>query len=199
MLDATQQLDPPRSGVLPLRAAAGRRSEKHEALDQLFRSHRNAIYASIYRIVRHSDDASGLVQETFLQALKSYESFRGNSRLSTWVCGIAINLARNFVHRRIRYRSLGRTGFGISEYATADIGQTDALIAMQRDEQSRLISAAVARLPEIYREVVILRDLEERPTREVATLLGLSEGNVRIRLHRGHRVLRKLLENDLAA
>ncbi len=196
MLHATPHLTSRPVGLSRKRSVTDAEDESADfaALEQLFRTHWSTIYGTAYRIVRHAEDARGVVQETFFRAIKSYSAFRGDARLSTWVCGIAINVARNHVHRRIRYRALGRVGLDEADVAEIAFDRADPLAELEKSEQQALVLNAIGRLPTIYRDVVRLRDLDELTTREVSMRLGLSEGNVRIRLCRGHRLLRTMLQ-----
>ncbi len=157
--------------------------------DGIVEAHRRRITRLVYRLLGWSDDAEDVVQEVFLSALKNIKAFRGESGLSTWLMRIAVNKCRS--HRRslrVRLRLLAgaaervrRTRSARPEDASADA------------ETFRRVRRAVRALPVRYREVVVLRYLEETPTTEVAEILGISQAAVDTRLHRARRRLKDLL------
>lgn len=174
---------------------AALRARDPVALDGLVRREEPFLFRFVCGLVREGDEAREVVQETFLQAFLAVERFRGGSRVSTWLCGIALN--RALVYRR----AAGRRRARLREADGVDAAGPPALepeAVVLRRERKRLVREAVAALPEPYRRVVTLRDLEERTTAETARALGLSEVNVRVRLHRGRALLRERLAPLLA-
>ncbi len=168
------------------------------ALDGLVRREGDFLYRFACRLVREGEEARSLVQETFLYALLGIERFRGGSRVSTWLCAIAVNRARVF--RRDagrRHARVQRDEERVRRAAGPAAWQPEAVA--ERRERAALVRAAVAALPEPFRMVVTLRDLEQCSTAETARILGLSEVNVRVRLHRGRTLLRERLAPRLAA
>ena len=186
-------------------AIAALRAKDPEALDRLVREQWHRIYGAILRLVRDSDAAGSLVQETFLQALRSLDAYRGHARISTWLYGIAMNVTRTYLRKTIQHRRVLSekeiewlqpqfTWRGTHAERYTD---WDPEIMMEKRERARLLHEAIDRLPERYRIVLVMRDLEELSTAEVAEALSISEGNVRVRLHRARNTIRALLAPHL--
>ncbi len=151
------------------------------------------------RMVDDRDAARSVMQETFLQAYERIDTFRGDSRFTTWLYGIGINQARSWLRKRRREDKLDEDGidllqpkFSYGQYIPSP--QPWAPIEeVERTDRKRLLHRALAQLPDHYRIIITLRDIEELDTPETAKILGLSEGNVRVRLHRARHALRSLL------
>jgi RNA polymerase sigma-70 factor (ECF subfamily) len=155
-------------------------------------------------MIRDQDEVRNLTQETFLQAIQNIESFRGESKISTWLCSIAINLARAHIRRSRRYDVMAEEDleglfptFGLFGQGREEYHEWNPERFTEQAERVRLIREALDRLPEDYKTVIVLRDLEELSTQEVAQLLDTSEGAVRVRLHRARMALRKLLDGRM--
>lgn len=158
--------------------------------------------------------AQEAVQETWLAVLAGLDRFEGRSRLRTWVYGILANVARRRgvqEHRSLplsalagdgpvvdpsRFRGPGEewAGHWRDEAIPERFGPEASLLGAELRE---MLLAALETLPERQRQVVVLRDVEGFSTPEVAQVLGLSEGNVRVLLHRGRMRLREMLEDYL--
>lgn len=170
------------------------------AFEQLVRRYGGRLLAVARRLLSNHEDALDAVQDAFLSAFKSVESFDGRSQLSTWLHRIVINasLAKLRTKRRhpetpiddllpvfladghranpgVRWRHLG----------TEDL---------ERQETLELIRSKIDSLPESYRNVLVLRDIEELETETVAQLLEISPGAVKTRLHRARQALRTCLD-----
>ncbi|HLE57382.1 MAG TPA: sigma-70 family RNA polymerase sigma factor [Rhodothermia bacterium] len=174
------------------------------ALDRLVREESGLVYRCIGRMIRDEDEVRNLTQETFLQAIQNIESFRGESKISTWLCSIAINLARAHLRRSRRYDVMAEEDlegllptFGLLGHGREEYHEWNPEKYTEQEERVSLIREALDRLPEDYKTVIVLRDLEELSTIEVAQLLDTSEGAVRVRLHRARMALRKLLDGRM--
>ncbi len=172
------------------------------AFDNLIDRYSGDIFAILYRITENPEEASDLTQETFLRAIRSIKSFRGNSELKTWLVRIAINESRN----RFRWWKRRRRDTTISLDAT--IGETDISIAETladtsaspedaalRREREYAIETALMDIQEIYRVAVVLCDIEGLSYEEMARTLGISIGTVKSRISRGREELRKRLKD----
>lgn len=152
------------------------------------------------RYLRDEALAEDCVQESFCSAFASLGRFQGRSRLRSWLHRIVVNAAlmRLRTIRRRQEHPLddilpaleGETGLIALEWCETDT----PLRALERSETCAVVSAAIARLPAAYREVLMMRDIDDMDTAEVAAALGLSEANVKVRLHRARRALKALLE-----
>jgi len=172
------------------------------AFDFLMRERSPDIYALLYRLTEDPEEARDLTQETFLQAFRAVAHFRGDADLRTWLYRIAVNQARN----RWRWWRRRRRNVTVSLDAT-DEQHEQPLAAQLADEQSvnpeqaalarereRLLTQALRSLSRVYREVVVLRDVEGLSYEEVAATLEISVGTVKSRLSRGRTELRRRLE-----
>ncbi len=167
----------------------------------MVREESSRLYHVILRIVKDKDEAESIMQETFLQAYKSMDSFRGDSKLSTWLIGIGINLARSSRRKTSRYETMGeedmerlqpsfRMGGYTQEYKPWRPDKT-----AEKSQRREIIHRAIDKLSDTYREIIILRDIEQLSTSEAAEALDISEGAARVRLHRARQALRALLDD----
>jgi RNA polymerase sigma-70 factor, ECF subfamily len=167
----------------------------------LIRPYERTVYVMVLSVLQNGADAEDAAQETFLKAFRNLSQFRAESKFSTWLISIALNEAR----RRLRVRKAHGT-----ETLDAEPGEegnvSPALLrdwrevpleALERQEVRRILQQAVMTLPEIYREVFLLRDVEELSVRESATTVGISEAAVKVRLHRARMMLQKTLAPKL--
>lgn len=188
-----------RDAGLIARILAGERELFHE----LIRPYEKSVYLAAYSILQNQQDAEDAAQEAMLKALKNLGNFRAESKFSTWLISIAINEAR----ARLRHARVLK--FDSVEEAPTDEegGFTPSVIsdwrevpleALERKELRELLQKAIASLPEIYREVLLLRDVEEFSIAETATALGVSEGVVKTRLLRARLTMQKILAPQLA-
>jgi RNA polymerase sigma-70 factor (ECF subfamily) len=154
----------------------------------------------IMRIVRDEEEARSILQETYLQAYKRLGTFRRESKFSTWLYAIGLNLARASLRKLRRYDTLEEDQIERLQPAFSNgkfQGDTETWNPQklaERSERKRVVHEAIDRLPADYRMVIMLRDIEEMSTAEVAKVLDISEGAVRVRLHRARQALRKLLD-----
>lgn len=152
------------------------------------------------RYVRDRSLAEDCVQDAFLSAFASIDRFEGRSSLKTWLHQIVVNAAlmkfRSLRHhdpRSIDDLLTGLDAYGLRFEAPWQQIATPAEI-LEREETRRLVMREIYELPDDYRIVLLLRDIEELSTSEVAGLLGLTEGNVKVRLHRARAALKNLVE-----
>jgi len=170
------------------------------AYEQWVRAHSGRMLAVARGILRHESDAQDAVQDAFLSAYRALDGFQGEARLSTWMHRITVNAAlmKLRTRRRKPEASLEELTPGFLE----DGHFADPPQAWNRDIQELLESAearqqvreAVAALPETHRNVLLLRDIEGRSGKQAAEALGISEGAVKVRLHRARIALRELLD-----
>lgn len=167
----------------------------HDAFPQLLKPYERLIYLSAFAILRTEADAEDVAQEAILKAFKNLASFRRESRFSTWLTQITINEARMKLRkdRRHLYESLDegqRTDDG--DYVPTDFADWREIPseALEQKELRKVLTDAVAALPDNYRAVLMLRDVQHLSIRETARMLSLSEANVKTRLLRARLQLR---------
>jgi RNA polymerase sigma-70 factor (ECF subfamily) len=170
------------------------------AYEHLVRAHSGRLLAVTQRIVGDYQDACDALQDTFIQAFKSIDSFEGSSRLGTWLHRIAVNASLMKLRTRRRKQQPSIDDL-LPRYAEdghrLDAGpawELDAADVLARRELRDRVRACIQQLPDDYRTVLLLRDIEEMDTEQAAQALGISEGAVKTRLHRARQALRTLLE-----
>lgn len=171
------------------------------AFEELVREESSRLYYVILRIVKDEDEAKSLVQETFLQAFKSMDRFRGESKLSTWLIGIGINLARSSRRKTSRYDTMAeddierlQPSFKMGAY-TEEYSPWRPDAVAEKSQRREIVHRAIEQLSDTYREIIILRDIEQLDTSETARALDITEGAARVRLHRARQALRALLDD----
>ncbi len=158
------------------------------------------LFRMIQRIVQDEDEARSIMQETFLQAYKRLATFRKEAKFTTWLYAIGLNLARASLRKRRRYDMLEEDKMDRLQPAFESGMHTEKFDfwnpqrLAEQNERRNLVHAAIAELPPDYRLVITLRDIEELSTTEVAQVLDITEGAVRVRLHRARLALRTLLD-----
>lgn len=172
--------------------------------ERLVREHGGALLAVARRYLRSEDDARDVVQEAMLSAFRGIASFDADAKLSTWLHRIVVNCALMRLRTRRRrpeesiddlLPSFDETGGFANGVAEWDVPPTETLV--ERRQMQRIVRRCIDRLPESYRALLVLRDIEERDTEESAALLGLTVSAVKSRLHRARQALRELLVVEL--
>jgi RNA polymerase sigma-70 factor (ECF subfamily) len=177
------------------RILAGERQLFHD----LIRPSERAIYFLLFSLLRNEAEAEDAAQETAIKVYLNLKNFRGDSQFRTWV----LSIARNEGLGRLRKQGTRREDSLDAETDEQTGDYTPAILtswreipseALERKELGGLLREAIDGLPGIYRNVVLLRDIEEMDIRETAAALGITEGAVKVRLHRA----RALLQRELA-
>jgi RNA polymerase sigma-70 factor (ECF subfamily) len=180
--------------ILALRAGEDR------AAETLVRTHAPWMLSVVRRILHDKGLAEDCVQEAFINAFRNIDGFEGRSSLKSWLHRIVVNQALMKLRTRQRQRespiddllpAFDENACRIEE-PWQPPSAPDEILA-QKDRRA-LIRAKIDQLPESYRIVLQLRDIEEMTTQDVAEALGLTEANVKVRLHRARSALKKLLE-----
>jgi RNA polymerase sigma-70 factor (ECF subfamily) len=168
----------------------------YQAFEELVKRYEGKIYGHTLRMVGNREDAQDVLQETFLNVFKSLENFRGDSSFSTWIYRIATNNAlmrlRKLSHAERELNDELPPPESMKRQALAShiLDPKDAFL---EKEMLRELDKAVERLPEKYRTIFLLRDVEEFSTDRTATVLGISEAAVKSRLHRARLFIREAL------
>jgi RNA polymerase sigma-70 factor (ECF subfamily) len=176
------------------------------AFETLVNERSGEIYGLLYRLTENGEEARDLTQETFLRAFQSIGHFRGESDLRTWIYRIAINQARNrwrWWRRRRRDVTMSIDTLDLNGKRPALVAslKSDAVPNPEEDtlahERERALHKALGSLRRVYREAVVLRDIEGFAYEEIAATLDISVGTVKSRLARGRQELRRKLEGSL--
>ena len=176
------------------------RAEDASAYDDLVRTYSPRMLAVTRRILNSEDDAKDAVQDAFLSAFRGLENFEGGSLISTWLHRIAVNAA--LMKLRTRRRKPERSietllpAYLEDGHHAENFQEWNLPVdkAMMRAEMRAMVRKCIGELPENYRTVLILRDIEELDTDETAERLGMTPNAVKIRLHRARQALRTLLD-----
>lgn len=190
---------PPAADAEEQALLAGLRAGSDTAFETLVRTTSPRLLAVARRIVGSDEDARDVLQEAYASAFKSIGRFEGNAKLSTWLHRIVVNMA--LMRLRTRKRKPEESiepllpAFKDDGHMMQAAGQWDdgADVALERAEVQSYVRAQIDKLPDTYRTVLLLRDIEEMSTNDVATLLDTTENAVKIRLHRARQALRGLL------
>ncbi len=169
-----------------------------ELFHELMRPYERLVYVTIFAILKNETEAEDGAQETMISAFRNLKSFRGEAKFSTWLVTIAMNEAR----KRLRKANAAaedsiddpaEEGGGDFTPAVLTDWREIPLEALERKELKEKLQEAVKMLPEKYREVFVLRDIEELNQEETAAALGINVTLVKVRLHRARMMLQKLL------
>jgi RNA polymerase sigma-70 factor, ECF subfamily len=154
------------------------------AFDEVVRLHRLAVYRVARRMTGSHEEADEVAQETFVRAWRSFDGFRGESRLRTWMIRIAVNVSRSVRARRAPVVDLAEAG------DPSDAAESAESAASRRQAGAR-VRAAVATLPPRQREVVTLKIFSDMTYEDVAAAMGLTVGAVKAHFHQAVANLRR--------
>jgi RNA polymerase sigma-70 factor (ECF subfamily) len=165
---------------------------------ELIRPYERSVFVMALSFLHNDADAEDVAQEAFLKAFRNLASFRGDSKFGTWLISITLNEARSRIRRKniVPMESLDKDPDEPGHISPALLRDWKEIPseALERKEVRLMLQEAVAALPQNYREVFLLRDVEELSTSEAADMLNISVGALKVRLHRA----RIMLQKDLA-
>ncbi len=175
------------------------------AFNELVEAYERRVFRLLLRMLGRRDEAEDMAQEVFVQVFKAIGTFRGDSRLGTWIYRIAVNLCKN----RMKYLSRRHSGeqdelepaaerLPLSEGKGVTFGETtrpDQLV--EGFQLERVVQACIAELDPDFREVLVLRDVEDLTYEELCEVTGLPEGTVKSRLHRARGMLKSAVGRKL--
>jgi len=164
-----------------------------QAFDEVYARFGEMVYNLALRLSSNREEAADLTQEIFLRIFRHLGTFGGRSTLKTWVFRIAVNHCRDRLSRH--HPAMQPIDDEVEEGGVplADPGRGPEELAVAADE-GRRVAEGLARIPPVFREAVVLRDLEGLSYEEIAEVLGVRVGTVRSRIARGREQLRLLLE-----
>ncbi len=163
------------------------------AFEELMRLHNRMLYRTARAILRDDAEAEDAVQEAYLRAYRALGTFRGESKLSTWLVRITVNEAL-MRHRRDTRSARVLTDVEPDSLASDEVGPEGAA---QRGEARRLLEARIDALPDPFRAVFVLRAVEELSVEETAIALGIPDATVRTRYFRARGLLREWMRGDI--
>jgi RNA polymerase sigma-70 factor, ECF subfamily len=169
-----------------------------EAFAAIFHAHKRRIYSLCCRMVKNSTEAEDLTQDTFLQAFRKLSTFRGDSAFSTWLYRIGVNTVLMHFRQKSPTRVSLDEPYGNNEDARParrEYGAEDGHLSGCIDRIA--LTRAISELPEGYRTVFLLHEVEGYEHREIAEFLGCSTGNCKSQLHKARLRIRELLNQSL--
>jgi len=176
------------------------RSGDGDAFEACVRAYSGQLLAVARRILSHEEDARDAVQDAFLSAFKGIGRFEGLSRIGTWLHRIVVNAALSRLRTRQRRPEMSiedmlpHFGEGEHQIDPPTPWKATSVAILQRQEMRDVVQGCINRLPETYRIVLLLRDIEGLSTEEAAQMLDTTIGVVKTRLHRARQALRSLLD-----
>ena len=176
-----------------------------DAFEELIRTFGGRLLSVARRFVRNDSDAQDIVQAAYLCAFRSLRQFEGNCQIATWLHRIVVNQALMALRTRRRkpeesidgmLPAFQDDGHHVEQFAD---WSAPADVLLERQETRAVVRACIERLPANYREVLLLRDIEELTTQDVSQMLDLTPTAVKVRLHRARQALSTLLRREYAA
>jgi RNA polymerase sigma-70 factor (ECF subfamily) len=180
-------------------------SRDERAFNELVMLYQERVFRILLRMLGRRDEAEDMAQEVFVQVFKAVGTFRGDSKLSTWIYRIAVNLCKNrvkYLKRRrsevqdeyeaLAERSPLTAGGGVT---SGDIARPDQMVEGLQLE--RVVQECIVELEPDFREVLILRDVEDLSYEELCEVTGLPDGTVKSRLHRARGMLKQAVERRM--
>lgn len=183
---ATARLDLDSDESLVRRAREG----DFDAFEVLFERHRLLVYRFAYQMVQKRDDAEDMVQEAFVRAYQNLHRYRDEAKFTTWLLRIVSNLCTDQARMTQRRSNLEqKEAVGALDWMT--IGNFENPIENLEEDRRRLaLRKAISALPDHHRQMIVMRDIEEREYSEIAEVLGCTIGGAKLRVLRARRALR---------
>lgn len=178
------------------------RDRDERAFRELIQEHRDRVYNITYRMLGNRAEAEDVAQEVFISVFKTIDTFREESKFSTWLYRVTVNhcknrikyLARRHERDRDELDEASHQANGVAAGTPVRVAPDKALASAQME---KLLQEAIANLDDDQRVVVVLRDIEDLSIEEICEITGLPDGTVKSRLHRGRLVLRKKLQRHV--
>lgn len=164
---------------------------ENAAFRELIVEYESFVRATVVNMVGHCEEAEDIIQDVFIRFFRSVDNFKGESKLSTYITKIAMNLSLNEIKRR------GKRVMMSIEQTPAIVSQLQGDDTRNHFENKELVHKSLLRLDESYRSVVVLRIIQGYSTRETAKMLNLPEGTILSRLARGQKKLHGIMTEML--
>jgi RNA polymerase sigma-70 factor (ECF subfamily) len=181
------------------------RERDERAFKEVVRLYQHKVFNLVYRMVGNREEAEDVAQEVFVTLFKSIDSFRGESKFSTWLYRIATNHTKNrlkYLGRR-SYKATGELNEAVErELADAQPSAMRTHIAgpeavLEGLQLEQVVQEGIAALEEEHRILIVLRDIEDLSYEEIVSVTGLAEGTVKSRLHRARMALKEHMTRRL--
>jgi RNA polymerase sigma-70 factor (ECF subfamily) len=200
--DGEPDVVPPRVGQWERRWVEAAQRGDAESFERIVLAYQQRIFNLAYRLLGEREEAEDLTQEVFINVFRHLSKFRGQSQFSTWIYQVTMNHCRN----RLKYlkRRQHHATESLDNPVHTDEGEIDKDLpnegdvpedVLYRQQIQGLVQVALGRLQEDYREVVVLRDIQDLSYQEISDILRLPEGTIKSRLHRARLELRETLRS----
>ena len=168
-----------------------------EAYEILVKRYKDPLMNYVFRFIGDKDSCVDIVQDTIIKLYLNKDSYKSVAKFSTWIYTIAGNLAKNELKRRKRRTivSLNNSSDDDFQIQIEDKSEVSPDRSADNSLKNEMIQKALMKVKEVYREVVILRDVQDFSYEEIAEMTGLSIGTVKSRINRGRAQLQKLLKH----
>lgn len=173
------------------------RARDERAFNELVSAYQERVFGLVLRMLGRRDEAEDMAQEVFVQVFKAIDQFRGDAKLGTWIYRIAVNLCKNRTLYLARRHSHKQDDFDAAERTLTHANALQSSVSLQQPDQllhtqqiERIVQEAIATLEPEFREVLILRDLEDLNYDEIVEITGLALGTVKSRIHRARGALK---------
>lgn len=169
------------------------RNGDYASFEKLYERYRTTVYRFVYQMIQRQDEAEDITQEAFVRAFQNLHRFREQAKFTTWIMRIAMNLCTDKVRMNQRRSSLEQQeAAGALDWMT--VGKVvDPVEEMDADRRVEIVRNAVLSLPDHHRNVLVLRDFEDREYSEIAEMLNTSVGGAKLRVLRARRALKEKL------
>src|SRR5262245_6257656 len=180
------------------------RDRDERAFRELIDDHRDRVFNITYRMLGHRAEAEDVAQEVFITVFKTIDTFREESKFSTWLYRVAVNHTKNRIKYLARRNDRNRSELD-DNIADSEAGSLGGAARPARPDKAlegaqleQVLQAAINTLDEEHRALVVLRDIEELSIEEICEITGIPDGTVKSRLHRARAALRKKLQRHLS-
>lgn len=182
---------------------SGLRAGDNDAFETLVRLYMARLLRVARRFLKNEEDARDAVQDAFISAFRSIQKFEAGAKLSTWLHRIVVNSSLMRLRTKRRHPEediddllpqFAADGHQVRESADWSLSAEDMV---QQSETRELVRRLIDQLPDSYRVVLLMRDIEEMSTEETAAALGITSAAVKVRLHRARQALRALLDKEM--
>ncbi len=173
--------------------------DDYQAFNEIVERYKNKLVNFIFRYTGNRDDAEDYAQDTFLKLYKSKHLYREIARFSTWFYTIALNTVKTNLKKKNRYSSISISDFDPENDKDYDLKSDDVSPedTVNSSIEMELIQKAIDSLDDAFREVIVLRDIEDLEYDEIAKITGLPLGTVKSRINRGREKLKIILSNKI--
>ena len=175
------------------------------AFNELVELYQRRVFALVFRMLGRRAEAEEVTQEAFVQVFRAVDRFRGDAKLSTWLFRVAVNLCKNRMKYNARRASAGQQDLdSVAEHTSLNHAEGVSVGSVERPDELAegkelevIVKIAIDQMEPEFRQLVILRDVEDLSYEEIAEVTGLARGTVKSRIHRGRAQLRAKVERIL--